>query len=72
MLDARRYLDAPGDGKFTVEEDRLQIARVLLGFMKGLRWEFKRGPPAGFRVGRAAVPALIKVQRGVYRAVLGF
>ena len=32
MLDARRYLDAPGDGQFTVEQDRLQIARVLLGF----------------------------------------
>ncbi|CAE7543476.1 Kidins220 [Symbiodinium sp. CCMP2592] len=30
MIDARRYLDAPGEGEFTIEEDRLQIAQVLV------------------------------------------
>ena len=29
MIDGRRYLDAPGEGEFTQEEDRMQIAQVL-------------------------------------------
>ncbi|CAE7543489.1 Ankrd17 [Symbiodinium sp. CCMP2592] len=50
MLDARRYLDAPGDGQFTVEQDRLQIARVLVQMVwKKLLYLLDQGDWHGYR-----------------------
>jgi len=50
MLDARRYLDAPGDGQFTVEQDRLQIARVLVQMVwRKLLYLLDQGDWHGYR-----------------------
>ena len=50
MIDARKYLDAPGSGEFTHEEDRRRIANVLVQMVwKKLRYLLDQGDWHGYR-----------------------